>query len=89
VAVNRLIRTGLRNAQLVSCVSQAVKNLLAERFKISPERLVVVHTAVGDHFRPVPPEIARRTLAQSYGIETTLRSVCGKTTSLQEHRSHP
>jgi len=35
----------------VSCVSQAVKNLLAERFKISPERLVVVHNAVGDHFR--------------------------------------
>ena len=76
--LNRLIRTGLRNAQLVLCVSQAVKNLLAERFKISPERLVVVHNAVGDHFRPVPPEIARRTLAQSYGIEQPYVLYVGK-----------
>jgi glycosyltransferase involved in cell wall biosynthesis len=67
--LNRLIRTGLRNAKVVLCVSHAVKDLLADKFKISQDRLRVVHNAVGEHFRPVAPEIVRRTLAQSYGID--------------------
>ncbi len=67
--LNRLIRTGLQNAKVMLCVSQAVKNLLAEKFNISQDRLRVVHNAVGEHFRPVAPEIVRRTLVQNYGID--------------------
>jgi len=66
--LNRLIRAGLSNARVVLCVSQAVKDLVAEKFKLAEERLVVVHNAVGDHFRPISRDITRQTLLASYRI---------------------
>ena len=76
--LNRLIRTGLRNARVVLCVSHAVKDLVADRFKISDERLRVVHNAVGDHFRPIVAETARQTVEQNYGIQQPYVLYVGK-----------
>ncbi len=76
--LNRLIRGGVRNARIVLCVSEAVKNLVAERFKVPRERLAVVYNAVGDHFRPMEPEVARRALAQHYGIRDPYVLYVGK-----------
>jgi len=67
--LNHLIRTGLRSAKRVLCVSETVKNIIADRFKLPHERMLVSYNAVSSRFRFA--EIASRSpvLEQKYGIQ--------------------
>lgn len=76
--LNHLIRTGLRNAKLVLCVSETVKNIIAERFKLPRERLVVSYNAVGSHFRPTESREVPTVLQQKYGIREPYALYVGK-----------
>jgi len=66
--LNGLIRRGLERARVILCVSRNVRDLVAETFKSSEGRLAVVYNGVGEDFQPIEPALARRTLADNYGI---------------------
>ena len=66
--LNSLIRTGLRKAKVVLCVSNTVKRIIAEQFNIPTDRLVVSYNAVGSHFRPLDRATVSCTLQQKYAI---------------------
>jgi glycosyltransferase involved in cell wall biosynthesis len=76
--LNHLIRTGLRNAKLVLCVSETVKDIIAERFKLSRERLVVTYNAVGSQFRPVERRELTSVLQRKYGVRRPYALYVGK-----------
>lgn len=66
--LNRSIISGLRRAQIVVCVSECVRNLVAGDFKIPFDRLPVVHNGVDEKFRPIPREAARKLVADKYQL---------------------
>jgi glycosyltransferase involved in cell wall biosynthesis len=65
-ALNRSIRMGLQRSRLILCVSQNVRDHVAETFKISSDRLAVVYNGVGEEFTPVAD--ARNQVRSRYGI---------------------
>jgi glycosyltransferase involved in cell wall biosynthesis len=66
--LNGLIIRGLKKARLILCVSENVRDLTAEKFKISPERLFVVYNGVGENFHPVALDHVHSVLKNTYGI---------------------
>jgi glycosyltransferase involved in cell wall biosynthesis len=66
--LNHLIRTGLRKAKVVLCVSETVKNIIADRFKLPTERLLVSYNAVGSHFRAAQSSEVSPVLLRKYKI---------------------
>jgi glycosyltransferase involved in cell wall biosynthesis len=66
--LNKLILKGLKKARLVLCVSENVRDLVADKFKVPSERLAVVYNGVGDNFRPVASKHARYVLRHVHGI---------------------
>ncbi len=63
-----LTAKGLKKARMVICVSENVRDIVAERFGIPSERMTVVHNGVGNHFRPYAEEETRRVLKERYGV---------------------
>jgi len=71
--LNSSIKRGLGQARLILCVSENVRDLTAEKFKLPPERLQVVYNGIGDEFLPRAGEeterdAARREVAAQYDI---------------------
>jgi glycosyltransferase involved in cell wall biosynthesis len=67
--LNHSIRTGLKRARMILCVSDCVRKMAAEQFAIPLERMTAVHHGVGERFRPMNAEEARRVVRQQYGID--------------------
>ncbi len=67
--LNRLMIRGMEKAQLILCVSNNVKDLIAENFRIPEDRLEVVYNGVSDEFHPMKRELARAKVRATYGIE--------------------
>lgn len=76
--LNSLIVRGLNKARLIICVSENVRDLTAEKFKIPLERMPVVYNGVGENFRPVERAAARAALADVYGIREPYLLYVGK-----------
>lgn len=76
--LNSLIQRGLKRARLILCVSENVRDLTAERFKIPLERMRVVYNGVGAQFQPVDAVQARTQLASRYNIRDPYVLYVGK-----------
>ena len=66
--LNTLIKRGLSQAKLILCVSDFVKQEIAERFNIPDERLRTVYHGVGPEFRPLPAEEVGPLLMHRHGL---------------------
>jgi len=66
--LNKSITSGLRRARMVVCVSQCVRDLVAQDFNIPLERLPVVYNGIDEHFRPAPRAEAQQTIRERYRI---------------------
>lgn len=68
--LNTLTQLGMKRADLVICVSQNVYDHAREDFRISPDRLCVVHNGINRCFRPLPVDARlREQLRLQYGID--------------------
>ncbi len=67
--LNRLMIRGMEKARLILCVSNNVKDLIAEKFRIPEDRLQVVYNGVSDEFQPMDRDLARADVKERYGIE--------------------
>src|SRR3974390_1513771 len=76
--LNQLIRTGLRKAKLVLCVSETVKNIIAEHFKLPRERMIVSYNAVGSQFRTAESAKVLPVLRRKYAIQGPYALYVGK-----------
>lgn len=65
-----LIHRGIRKAKLILCVSNSVKELCAEAFRVPPERLMTVYLAANSSFRVIPEPERSTLLRERYGIHT-------------------
>lgn len=65
--MNRLIVNGIKKARVVVCISDAVKDLVRDHFKVPETRLTTVHHGLDPHFRPQSPEIVDAVL-RKYGL---------------------
>lgn len=66
--LNKGIVRGLKSSGLNLCVSENVRDLTAEKFKLPAERQVVVYNGVGANFRPVALDHARKVLREKYNL---------------------
>jgi glycosyltransferase involved in cell wall biosynthesis len=76
--LNALQRVALRRSSKILCVSDFVAERLREEFKISPERLATVHNGVSSAFYPIPRDLARRRVAEQFGIDEPYIAYAGK-----------
>jgi glycosyltransferase involved in cell wall biosynthesis len=67
--LNRLMIRGMGKARLILCVSNNVKELIAEEFRIPEDRLEVVYNGVSDAFQPMANDRARAKVETAYGID--------------------
>jgi len=67
--LNALLVKGLKSATRTICVSESVRDLTAERFKLDRSRMPVVYNGIGSQYRPLDRIIARRLVAERYGIQ--------------------
>jgi glycosyltransferase involved in cell wall biosynthesis len=66
--IQKLTAHGIKKSRLTLCISQNIRDLTAEKFGVSADRLGVVYLGVSDIFRPLPEKEKRRLLRESYGI---------------------
>ncbi|MGH9632917.1 MAG: glycosyltransferase family 4 protein [Bryobacteraceae bacterium] len=66
--LNALMKIGLKKARLVLCVSDHVRQQVAELLKIPCQRLVVSHLGVGRQFAPMPRAQAKALAAERHGL---------------------
>jgi glycosyltransferase involved in cell wall biosynthesis len=64
-----LMRWGVRTARLMLCISENVRDMFAEKFKLPLHRLVVTHLGVSPIFRPQPEKENRQSLKEIYGVD--------------------
>jgi glycosyltransferase involved in cell wall biosynthesis len=58
----------VRSASRIIAVSQQTRTDLIERYKVDPQKVVVIHHGVGPRFLPVPPEEVQP-LLQRFGLD--------------------
>jgi glycosyltransferase involved in cell wall biosynthesis len=76
--VQALMSHGARKAGLLLCISKNVRDLYAEKFRISPDRLAVTYLGKNEMFRPLESEAVRVFLKETYGIEGPYFLVSGR-----------
>jgi glycosyltransferase involved in cell wall biosynthesis len=54
--MNQLIRSGIRRSKMVICVSNTIRELVREEFRVPDERLMTVYHGVSSRFRPLSVE---------------------------------
>jgi len=52
--MNHLIRSGIRRSRMVICVSNTIRELVREEFRVPDERLTTVYHGISPRFRPLP-----------------------------------
>jgi glycosyltransferase involved in cell wall biosynthesis len=67
--VQALTRLGLRTARYFLCVSNNVRELFADKFKIAEKRLLLSYMAASDIFHPIPEEDVRAEVAERFLIK--------------------
>lgn len=76
--LNALIVRGLKRARRIICVSENVRDLTAEKFRLPHERMPVVYNGVGPNFRPLDRELARVEVARRYRVDAPFVLYVGK-----------
>lgn len=76
--LNALIKRGLKGASRIICVSENVRQLTAERFKMPLDRMTVVHNGVSPHFKPHSREAAARMVRERYKVDSPYLLYSGK-----------
>lgn len=76
--LNALIVRGLRRARRIICVSENVRDLTAEKFRLPHERMPVVYNGVGPNFHPLDRGLARAEVARRYRVHTPFVLYVGK-----------
>lgn len=76
--VNRLQEKGVREARMLLCVSQHVKDFIADRFNVPEERLAVVYHGVSPHFKPREEREYKEHLHERYGLSGRYFLFAGK-----------
>lgn len=66
--LNGLLARGVARATRILCVSETARALVAEHFKINPDRVIAVHNGVNGEFKPLPAEATAATLARKFGL---------------------
>ena len=78
VRLNALLKRGIRDAKLVLCVSENVRQLTVERFNVEPERFRVVHHGVNPLFNARDPDVSREWARERFSIIDPYVIVVGK-----------
>lgn len=78
VRLEPLLRKGIRDARLVLCVSQNVRDLTIEHFNEDPSRFRVIHHGVNPVFQPREPGESRAWATERFGIRDPYVIVVGK-----------
>jgi glycosyltransferase involved in cell wall biosynthesis len=73
-----LIRRGLRKARLIVCPSEHARETTAERFRVEPDRISVVHHGIDARFRPLAAEETPDTVRERYHIRAPYALYVGK-----------
>lgn len=76
--LNALLIKGLRSAARTICVSECTRELTAERFKLDRSRMHVVYNGVGAQYQPQDAALARRLVAERYGLHEPFLLYLGK-----------
>jgi glycosyltransferase involved in cell wall biosynthesis len=58
--MNHLIRSGIGNSRVVICVSNTIRELVRDKFRVPDERLTTVYHGISSRFRPLPPDQSER-----------------------------
>lgn len=64
-----LNKRAINKAGLIVCVSDHIRQVVKERYRISDDRLDVVHLGVSEAFKPLDKAVAREFVREAYGIE--------------------
>ncbi len=67
--LNRLINKGIKKARLCLCVSENVRQLTIEKFKVDPEKMLVIYNGVAEDFRPMQADICDTILKDKYRVD--------------------
>jgi len=76
--LNQFIDRGMKNAARILCVSEHVRDLVSEKYRVSKDRLPVVYHGVNERFHPVPLHQAKAQIKQHYGIDGPFMLYVGK-----------
>lgn len=63
-----LTNRAIKKAKHIICISDHIRQVVIERFKVSESRLSVVHLGVSEAFKPFPNSECRKFVADTYGI---------------------
>ncbi len=73
-----LIRQGLKQAELILCVSEDVRQRTIEQFRLAPDKLRVIYHGVNNKFTPMNPTTARHYVSERFQITAPYLLVVGK-----------
>lgn len=76
--LNALLIKGLKSATRTICVSECTRDLTAERFKLDRSRMHVVYNGVGAQYQPQDTTLARKLVAERYGVHDPFVLYLGK-----------
>jgi glycosyltransferase involved in cell wall biosynthesis len=76
--LTHLLERGLKNANLIICVSEHCRQTTQELFKISSDRLVVIPHGVNESFYPMDKNEARNLVKERLGISGPYMLYVGK-----------
>ncbi|MBN2241514.1 MAG: glycosyltransferase family 4 protein [Acidobacteria bacterium] len=79
--LNRFLDLGMKRASVVLCVSNHVRDLVSEKYRVPKDRLPVVYHGVDARFRPIPRDIAKRRIEKEFGIREPYILYVGKLTA--------
>ena len=64
-----LTNRAIKKSQHIICISEHIKQVVQERYKVSEDRLSVTHLGVSDTFKPFDNLQCRQFVQQAYGID--------------------
>jgi glycosyltransferase involved in cell wall biosynthesis len=76
--LNSMIYRGAKQAEEILCVSENVKQLTAEHYRLPERKLSVVYHGVEKIFKPQDPEVTRIILKERWGINSPYLFAIGK-----------
>jgi glycosyltransferase involved in cell wall biosynthesis len=64
-----LTRLAIRQARTIICISEHIRQVVQERFRVPDDRLAVTYLGVSDDFQPLDPEASRAFVRERYGVD--------------------
>lgn len=64
-----LTNRAIAKAELIVCISDHIRQVVRERYKVSEDRLAVTHLGASEVFQSLDKQVARRFVRDTYGID--------------------